>query len=62
MATIREVVDKAVELKAEQEKLEALVLDRQRAQTRLAETNAAIAAQQPVVQALADQLRALINA
>jgi len=62
MATIREVVDKAVELKAEQEKLEALLLDRQRAQTRLAEANAAITAQQPVVQALADQLRALINA
>jgi len=62
MATIREVVDKAVELKAEQEKLESLLLDRQRAQTRLAEANAAITAQQPVVQALADQLRALINA
>lgn len=61
MATIRQVVDKAVELKAEQEKLEALLLDRQRAQQRFQDADATITAQQTVVNGLMNDLKMLIN-
>jgi hypothetical protein len=61
MATIRQIVDKAVELKEAQVVLEALQDDKSRAQTRLAEVNAAIATQQPIVQSLADELKVMVN-
>ena len=61
MATIREIVNKSVELKAEAEKLEALNDDRALAQQRVAEVNGQIMTQQPIVQSLIAELKLMVN-
>ena len=61
MATIRQIVEKSVELKVEAEKLEALTDDRALAQQRVADVNSQISAQTPIVQGLIAELKSMVN-
>ena len=61
MATIRQIVLKAVDLKAEVDKLDKLQQDRDTAKSRYEDAVAKINAQLPTVVALRDELKALIN-
>ena len=61
MATIRQIVLKAVDLKAEVDKLDKLQQDRDTAKSRYEDAVAKINAQMPIVVALRDELKALIN-
>lgn len=60
MATIKQIVLKAVELKDEAEKLEKMKDDQSTAQARLDSATAQVSVQQPIVTALIAQLKAML--
>jgi len=60
MATIKQIVLKAVELKDEAEKLEGMKNDQATAQARLDSATAQVSVQQPIVTALIAQLKAML--
>ena len=60
MATIKQIVLKAVELKDEAEKFEKMKDDQSTAQARLDSATAQVSVQQPIVTALIAQLKAML--
>ena len=60
MATIKQIVLKAVELKEEAEKLEGMKNDQATAQARLDSATAEVNIQQPIVTALVAELKAML--
>jgi len=60
MATIKQIVLKAVELKDEAEKLEGMKNDQATAQARLDSATAQVSVQQPIVTALIAELKAML--
>lgn len=61
MATIKQIVLKAVEVKAAAEVLEGLLQDRNKAVARVDDVNGQIAPQQVEVNRLVAELKALLN-